>query len=302
MAVAAVLVAVGLVAPLLLGGRAGGSPRLIIAANIAALAVAWVGLFALVANVLGAHDDAAVGNLAELCQLFMSWSRDQPTAATAAAAVVLTLLPGRALSHLGRACADQVRLRRTLRLGLPGPSVTHAHIDTVACTVGVFVPRVIVDAEWFDRLPTVHQRTVLAHERQHARARHLLIVIVVRCLAAGLAPWPGARIAAEQVRRQLEAAADDAAAAQVGRRAVATAIVDIACGPAPRVGALGATGWAAWRVDRLLSTPRCSPSVTFVSFGVIAIAVLVTVHMVAHSMHSLVDLPASVWSAVCCVV
>lgn len=303
MVASALLLAVGLGAPLLLGGRAavGGSPRLIIAGNIAALAVAWTGLLALVAAI-GGTANGAVGHLVELCQLLASPGVTGSAASSVAAVLVLVLVPGRALWQLGRSCAGQVRLRRTLRLGGPRRAVVHARMDTVACTVGVLSPRVVVDAERFDHLPAEHQRTVLAHERQHARGRHLFIDVVARCLAAGLAPWPGARIAAAEVRRQLEAAADDAAAKQVGRRAVATAIVDVACGPAPGVGALGAAGWAAWRVARLLSAPGRSLWATSVSLAVVALAIHVTLHLVAHPFHSLADLPADVWSAVCCVV
>lgn len=302
MVAAALLTVVGLVAPLLLHrrGARGCSPRLVVAGHVAALAVAWVGVFALVANVLSAPNDTFVGVL-ELCQLLVAWSWDQSPAAMMATAGLVAVLPGRALWHLGRSWAEQVRLRRILHLDGSRRPVTHVGIPTVACTVGVLAPRVVVDADRFPRLPACHQDAIVAHERQHVRGRHLLVDVVARCLAAGLAPWPGARVATREVRRHLEAAADDAAAKVVGPRAVAAAIVDIACTPAPHVGALGATGWTAWRVDRLLAVPGHNPWSMSVSLTVVALAAVVAVHLVAHPFHSVVDLPAALWSAVCCV-
>jgi Zn-dependent protease with chaperone function len=303
MAMPALLIVVGLVVPLVLHvrGGSGDAPRLVVAGHVSALAVAWVGVYALLANVAGMRG-AGAGGVVELCQLVVSWSRDQSPAAATVAAAILVLLPGRALWHLGRSCAAQVRLRRALRLSGPRQSVAQANIPTVACTVGLLTPRVVVDADRFPRLPARHQHTILAHERQHVRGRHLIVDAVTRCLAAGLLPWPGARIAMAEVRRHLEAMADDAAAKVVGPQAVATAIVDVACGPAPRIGALGVEGWATWRVDRLLRAPGRSLWATSVSLVVVALAAVVALHLVAHPLHSLVDLPSTVWSAVCCVV
>jgi Zn-dependent protease with chaperone function len=301
MAAGALLLVVGLVTPLVLRGRmvVGSSPVLVIAGNLAALVLAWIGVFALTSTI---STGVAVGDLAELCRLFVRPINSDGAITTTVATAAVVLLPGRALWCLVRSCGVQLRIRRSLRTAAPRRAVTHARLDTVACTVGVLAPRIVVDPERFCRLSPAHQRTVLAHERGHARGRHLLIDLVTRCLAAGLAPWPGARSAAAEVRRHLEAAADDAAAKEVGRREVAAAIVDVACQPPPRVGVLAAAGWAVWRVDRLLvrSTPHAWA--TSASVGVVALIALVAVHVVAHPFHTIAELPSEFWSALCCVV
>jgi hypothetical protein len=118
-----------------------------------------------------------------------------------------------------------------------------------------------------------------------------VIDLAARGLAAGIAPWPGARVAHGEIRRHLEAAADDWAARRTSHRDVATAIVAAALSPPPAV-VLGAAGWTAWRVDRLLSPPPRLLRHALTALILVALAAVVILQMSGHMVIGVHMLPA----------
>lgn len=294
---AALLVGLSTPAALRAPARRGTHPRLIIAAQLAGLVLVWTGIV----GVLVAAFSPASGFF-ELCRAIVT----SPAAAfgplpASALALLTVALPGRALVHAIQTITAGRALHKGVMVTLHGTVVAGASMDTIACTVGVLRPRVVVDLDQLARLTAEQQRAVLAHEDGHAHGLHGLIVLVSRALAAGLAPWPGARQAATEIRRQLEAAADDRAAHRTGRRTVAGAIVAAACGPPP-AGALGAAGWALWRVDRLLRRSAPDRRATLVASGVLILLGLVAGHWALHSAHLLSGWKLAFLAEVCCTV
>lgn len=261
-----VLLVVGSFAPFVLRRVSGhSSPRLMVAANIAAMALLWLGIVDVI-SLWMMPDHGLLG----LCHAAFAQPQElsdvQGMGLFTATAVMLV---GRALWTVAATYRAVRRINhRLVSSERPAASdVAFADLGTVACTVGFLRPRIILNHARFMALSAAQQRAVLTHERSHASGLHPLIDLAARGLAAGLAPWPSARVAYEEIRRHLEAAADDCAARRTSPRDVATAIVHAAL--PPPVAALGASGWAAWRVDRLLH-----PRPRRIRHGLIALAVV----------------------------
>jgi Zn-dependent protease with chaperone function len=96
---------------------------------------------------------------------------------------------------------------------------------------GVRRPRAVVTTGLLDRLDAAEQEAVLRHETAHLRMGHPRILLVGAAVERSYRWFPPARLAWRRLRRDLEAAADDAAAAAVGA--------------APLLGALAKAGLAA---------------------------------------------------------
>lgn len=255
----------GLLGPFAIRGCAARqAPAAVVAGHLVCLLATWTGLLAMVGHV-GPH--ALLG----LCDLVLPiLLRSAAPAGRVMGVVLVVLLLGRAAFEASRLVVLRRRLGRTLREhGVHrGGRIAFPSLGTVAVTVGFLRPVVVVDPVRLSALPREQRRAVLAHEHGHARGLHPLVHLVVRALAAGLAPWPGATVARDEVRRYLEAEADDYAARRTGRLAVAGAIA--AAGGAGRAPALGASGWPIWRVQRQLSGP---PSRRMVPVAAVAVGV-----------------------------
>lgn len=297
MAAAVAMLVVGLSTPALLRrpSAQGVRPRLTIAAQLSGLVLVWAGVVGVATAVVWPGRE-----FLELCRAVVSAPslllRPLPIAVLVLVAV---MLPGRAAVRTVEVAVANRRIRRCLNVPSRGVGVVTTAMSTVACTIGAVRPRVVVDPVKLAELSDGERLAVLEHERGHARQRHGLVDVVAQALAAGVAPWPGARVALADVRRQLEAAADDRAARRTSPRTVVDAIVTVACG-APPAGALGASGSALWRVDRLLCEPsrdrRCAPS----ALGVLALVGLVFGHWMLHSVHLLSGWRLVVLAEVCC--
>ncbi len=251
------------------------APAAVVAGHLVCLLAAWTGLLAVVGHV-GPH--ALLG----LCDLVLPiLLRSSAPPGPVSGVVLVVLLLGRAGFEASRLAVLGRRLGRTLRehgerregrIAVPS-------LGTVAVTVGFLRPVVVVDPARLAALPPEERQAVLAHERGHARGLHPLVHLVVRALTAGLAPWPGATVARDEVRRYLEAEADDYAVRQTGRLAVAGAIA--AAGGAGRAPVLGASGWPIWRVQRLLSGPPSRRLVPLAAV-VVAVAIALTTQATLH--------------------
>ena len=166
-----------------------------------------------------------------------------------------------------------------------GTSWTLSGVDSVAFTAGLVRPVVVLSEERMSCLDRDGRRAVVAHELGHASGRHTIVDLAARALAAGLAPWPGARLAMLETRRNLEAAADDYAAQRLGARCVAHAIAQVAIMPTVELaaGTLGATDWPVWRVRRLLEPPD-APLWQFPASAATASSLVVGAQGAAHAL------------------
>jgi Zn-dependent protease with chaperone function len=243
------------------------------------MALAWLGIIDLI-SVWTMPDHGLLG----LCQAaFVEYEQLSDVQGASLFLTAAVGVIGRALWAVSRIYRVVRRTRRRL-LGSHPPTtggLTFADLGTVACTVGFVRPKLVVDDTRFAALTTAQQRAVVAHERSHARGWHPLVDLAARGLAAGLAPWPGARVAYDEIRRHLEAIADDCAARRTSGRDVAAAIVQAALPPPLAV--LGAAGWAAWRVDRLLSSRPRRALHTLIAIALVGMATAAVAQLSGHA-------------------
>lgn len=289
MILATALLTVGLLAPYALGRVARHtSPSLVVAAHMAGLTLAWLGIIDLI-SVWAMPDHGLLG----LCRAAFFEPHDLsniPGEVLLLAASVA--LGGRALWTMSTTYRVVRRARRRISASEhhTPDGLTFAKLGTVACTVGFIRPKILLDSARFGTLTSAQQRAIIAHEHGHARGWHAVIDLAARGLAAGLAPWPGARVAYGEIRRHLEAAADDWAARKTSRRDVATAIVEAALPPPPAV-VLGAAGWAVWRVDRLLSPRPRRLRHALIALALVGLTAVAVVQLSGHAFTGVHMLP-----------
>lgn len=237
----------------------GRAPRSAVALLLAASAAVWVGSLGLVVGVVSGEFAGTLAACSVLWRQFLSgqlawWE-------TALVVGWILALPGRGVWSL---LAGGLRSRQLLRrlkaagatpsahgAGRGGPVVVPG-LSTMAITLGVLRPVILVDAGFWRTATPLQRQVVLAHEDGHRRGRHVLVDGAARALTAGLTPLPAAGLAYDCVRRHLEAMADDAAARRHDRRTVGVELGRIALAAYPAAG-LGASGAAVWRVERLLA-------------------------------------------------
>lgn len=286
MIAAAVTAALGLLTPWIVrhAARRGTAPRLAVTAQLAGLVLAWSGLLAVVSELL-APDGGVIGACGVL---LASLLRGDGTIAGIVAIMVYALLPGRGLRCLMRTVALSAATARGLRRrGIPWcRTVVVADLGTVAVTAGLLRPIVVLDRDRASTLTPEERAIVIAHEEGHRRQRHALVELAARVLAAGLAPWPGGPLALAEIRRHLEAAADDRAARRFGPRRVGLALATVATrGIAPTgPGLLGAEGYSVWRVQRLLRWRRRRGGRLLVGCALVGTALVMGGQGTAHAL------------------
>jgi hypothetical protein len=154
----------------------------------------------------------------------------------------------RGVPRVWRARARRRRHREMLRIiayehdGHPDVLLLDHPVPLAYCLPSRRRP-IIVSSGAQERLDKPQLEAVLAHERTHLRRRHHLVLVLLD-LAYALLPWPPTlRRARVSLPLLLEMAADDAAARQWGRGALAEALRVLAPpGPAGMLGTLSATG------------------------------------------------------------
>lgn len=286
MIVAAITAGLGLTAPWIVRRVAhlGTAPRLTVNAQLAGLVLTWGGLLAVVSEALAPNR----GLVAACDVLLASLLRGQGPTAGIAAIGAYVLLPGRGLRSLVQTvAAATAAARRLQREGTEeGRLTVVADLGTVAVTAGLLRPIIVVDQEEFAQLTAQERAIVIAHEEGHRQQRHALVELAAHALAAGLAPWPGASLALREIRRHLEAAADDRAARSFGARRVGFALASVAtrsvapAGP----GLLGADGWSLWRVQRLLGDQQSRVGRLLMGCLVVAVALVLGGQGTAHAL------------------
>lgn len=143
---------------------------------------------------------------------------------------------------------------------------------------------------------------VLAHERAHLHGRHHLAVGVARILARAFPRVPLFDRSTGEIERLVELLADDAAARQVHRVEVASALVTLAGMRAPSTALAAAQGVGALRVTRLLRPAApigALPRVAAVAVAVLAVGgpvMLAAWPLLAATSSELCVLPGAGWS------
>ena len=236
--------------------RRGGTPRLAVTGQIACLLLAWSGALVVVAEIA-----APSGDVVRACATIVTaLVRGNASPLAILAALLYVGVVGRTAWCLASVSSRSWRTVASIRdIGRhDGATWRVSASSSVGFTAGLIRPIIVMSDDLSSQLDPATREVVMSHEYAHARGHHTAIDLLTRALAAGLSPWPGARLAMLEVRRNLEAAADDFAARRFGASGVARAIGEVALMPTSQLaaGTLGATGFAVWRVRRLLHPHR----------------------------------------------
>lgn len=202
--------------------------------------------------------------------------------------ILAVVLPMRVLWCAATAAIRGWRRRRYLRRLIA--SVARRDTTLGACileglSAAVFcVPgkggTIVVTAAALRSLTVDEVAGVLAHERAHLRGRHDIAVGASYALARALPFWRIFRTAAAEISALVELLADDAAAREVDRLSVASALVTLAGMRAPAAALPAAQGMTAVRVNRLLRPAqplRPVQTALGVAVGVLGLAVPVVI-------------------------
>ena len=281
-AAVAMLVA-GLAAPYALRAAFGDGdlPRSAIATQLTGLLLAWAGALGVVAEFVAPHG----AGVWEVCRaLFAALWEGRSTVSGVGALTVVLLLHGRGLVAGVRTGRSIGRARRDFlaRGDRDGDVVLVAGLGSPAVTAGLLRSVVAVDRDFFAAMAPTDRLVVVAHERAHQRGLHPVVDLVAGSLAAGLWPWPGATVARAEVRRHLEAIADDAAARRLGPRQVARTLATVAI--APRTQLIGAAGWPVWRVERQLHARPGSRARALLAVAVTGMFGMAALHVTLHAL------------------
>ncbi|GAA2650779.1 M56 family metallopeptidase [Streptomyces vastus] len=262
-------VLLGAVAPLLARASwVARSPRLAIWAWQALSATVVVSV-ALAGLALAVPTVPVSGNLADLLHACVLMLREQYAtpggAAVAASGTVLALMllgrvGWRLAAGLLRARGERRRHAAVLAMvgrahaGL-GVTVLDDDRPAVYCLPG-HGHRIVLTSAALAALEPEELQAVIAHERAHIRQRHHLVLAGAEALERAFPRVPLFAVAAEQTRRLVEMAADDAATARTGSLNLATALVELAGAGAPTASLAASGGHVAGRVRRLLAGQR----------------------------------------------
>lgn len=211
----------------------------------------------------------------------------QGHASAAFSAVLLLVVLGRFSASIGRAAVvtRKARLTRgTASGGLEGtyPLQRISSTAPTAFATGYLAGRVVVSDGLVALLDRSEVQAVLSHEEAHLRARHNLLLLVSRAATAALVPVLPLRSLCRRLEQAMEEAADDAAVASVGSRAVvAGALSKVALAQLDRpAGAVAVSGSdVPARVRRLLepnAPPGWMPAACLVASGVLSVVFVAT--------------------------
>jgi Zn-dependent protease with chaperone function len=289
--------------PLLTRARSGVSPR-VAAGSYLVILVGWALLPVVWLACLGAAGGSCVAGIRMSgggCLL--GWDReDWLLVGFVPAAALLGILGWRAVTIA--AAARRAELRGPALAGaVPLPTgggcvwVVPSPVP-VAFAAGLWRPRAVVTSGLLNPLNEEERRAVCAHEAAHVRLGHPRILLVGGAVAAAFRRWPPVCRAWEALRRELEAAADDEAAREVGRDPLLSALarVALAGGVASEAAGFGDAEHLRYRILRLQDPQpvRLGPTLA-VGSSTTALAA-----MMAWSACALVGAPSAGMGVVAC--
>ncbi|MCF6508792.1 M56 family metallopeptidase [Blastococcus sp. MG754426] len=151
---------------------------------------------------------------------------------------------------------ERRRLRSSVLLGAHPSPLLGAHVVDSSQAAAFCIPgrhrTIVLTSAALEGLSDEELAGVLAHERAHLRGRHHLPVTAARILGRAFPRLPVFAHARAETERLVELLADDAAAREVDRVEVASALVSLAGMKAPAVVMAAAQAAGAVRVNRLL--------------------------------------------------
>ncbi|MBC9725022.1 M56 family metallopeptidase [Streptomyces sp. TRM68367] len=263
-------VLLGLLAPPLLARTtwAARSPRLAIWAWQALTATVVISV-ALAGLALAVPTVPVSGSLADLLQACVLMLREQYAtpggAAVAASGTTLAIVLAGRVGWCLAAGLLRARRERREHAGVltmvgrahAGLGVTVLDDDRPAayCLPGLG-HRIVLTSAALAALAPHELDAVIAHEKAHIRQRHHLALAYAEALERAFPKVRLFAVAADQTRRLVEMAADDAATARTSSLTLATALVELAGAGTPAASLAASGGHVAGRVRRLLNPPR----------------------------------------------
>ena len=206
--------------------------------TLAAIGLAPPLLLACAAAAVGTWSGGRGDMVAGVCVLAAGSAGPAQLALYGLAAVLLARTSWLAARAAAAACRAGPRGRAmaaaTPRL-LPG-GVTASVVPSgqvAAWCGGLRRPQVVVTTGLLDLLAPAEQRAALAHEAAHVRLGHPRILLAGAVIGRSYRWLPPARLAWDRLRRDLEAAADDEAAAVAGTGPLLSALAKVALAAAP---------------------------------------------------------------------
>jgi Zn-dependent protease with chaperone function len=278
--------------------RRGTNPRLGVAAWLTAMAgvvLAWIA--AMVVAVVPLLSGGPTSSAVVLCLELLGVAERRATMGTpgavgllavgVAVSTVVAVGVGRTVAGLRAGSAEHADAARMVGTPTAAAGVVVVSGDRPAAYCVVGRPHAIVVTTAAVAALDGHELdAVLAHENAHLAGRHHQLLMVLRALAARLAPLPLFTRGAAAVADLLEMCADDRAARHHGPRPLVTGMLALASPPPPAGGlAVAATATAA-RAHRLLqpagrSTRWCHRVATSAVI-VATIAAPVVVNVLCH--------------------
>ena len=197
-----------------------------------------------------------------------------------------------------RAVRRRVRLRRDLLLVARPDRALHALVlqhgrPAVYCLPGRR-PLVVCTSAAVSMLTGPELRAVVAHERAHLRRRHDLVLRAAGLLRSAFPVVPVFSTGYGELQRLVEMDADDRAVLRCDRRALASAVVRLACGRVPAA-ALGAASSAAVARVRRLGRPAEPVAVA----GAVAVALVAAVAVMLPLLMAAGPALAAAWHDYC---
>jgi len=178
------------------------------------------------------------------------------------AAALLGVVVWRVL--LAARAARRVEMPRALRAAAVRRPTQAGEVWIVASSVpvafagGLFCPRAVITSGLLASLGQADRQAVCEHEAAHVRLGHPRLLVCGAAVVAAYGRFAPVRRAWEGLCRELEAAADDEAAASVGRGAVAHALVRVALmaggGARTETASPDGTSHLGYRLSRLQSS------------------------------------------------
>jgi Zn-dependent protease with chaperone function len=181
---------------------------------------------------------------------------------------------------------SRTRSRQRLLIDLLGDQIAGMpwalvldHPRAAAFSMPGLRPRVVVSSGAIDALASDELAAVLAHERAHLRARHDLVILPFRSLAAALPRCRALGAVSRSVASLLEMAADDKALRECGPNALARALCTLATADSSPMTVAPGTDGTARRVERALAVRQGSKLLAcgsaFSALGVLAAPIVV---------------------------
>lgn len=268
------------------------SPRLGILAwqvltTSALLSVVLGGLALLVPSV---PVSSSLAEFLEACAMMLRYRYATPAGAFLgslgiAFALVVCL---RTAYHLVLATTQARRLRRAHRetailAGHPrsgGVTLLEHAVPAVYCLPGR-TRHIVLTTGALEALEPQQLEAVLAHEREHLRARHHLVLMAAGAVATAFPHIRAFRTAHTEISRLVELAADDAAVRRTGRFTLAEALLALADSQRPAAALAAGGSTAGDRVRRLIDAQGPRRLVSVLIGGALAVSVLVLPVMLA---------------------